>query len=452
MSIFRDEKDNFDSKPPTLIVGDWGTMGEIVPAISKKPPWKFIAPVVIFFFIISSIALIDLWEDEVFDVFFDNEGCDMIWPHDPYQAAVYSFIAEYELENYGTAIGCFHDEYDDLAYEEVALELEQNWQNNGTALEYAQAWVDLNSEGYSQQTFNLAEVFKIDEGGLGWRDGDGPPNNQNQDCDTEQLESEITSNVSNFVIQANPNPNQSGMGCFTKYVDVFGLGIYAESGLRDDQVFHAASVLAELLDNDEDGAVDDSVLLNRLQNVSAMIPMFDYDGSPGYKNFEDNYRGQGVSAVLYAEEVDPTQTGHWGSDATVEEIMHTINHRGHANIYPDAFGFQPDSSLLSSAMDEARGGQFIAHPSSYPEDAWYHYDDETCDYGCMAIEYIYWAQVSNMGILNDTATCDGITNEWEPCSKELLESMDVQVFALITDGQYLLPQLAPDGIYNPNLD
>ena len=315
MSIFRDEKDNFDSKPPTLIVGDWGAMGEIVPAISKKPPWKFIAPVVIFFFIISSIALIDLWEDEVFDVFFDNEGCDMIWPHDPYQAAVYSFIAEYELENYGTAIGCFHDEYDDLAYEEVALELEQNWQNNGTALEYAQAWVDLNSEGYGQQTFNLAEVFKIDEGGLGWRDGDGPPNNQNQDCDTEQLESEITSNVSNFVIQANPNPNQSGMGCFTKYVDVFGLGIYAESGLRDDQVFHAASVLAELLDNDEDGAVDDSVLLNRLQNVSAMIPMFDYDGSPGYKNFEDNYRGQGVSAVLYAEEVDPTQTGHWGSGA-----------------------------------------------------------------------------------------------------------------------------------------
>jgi hypothetical protein len=70
----------------------------------------------------------------------------------------------------------------------------------------------------------------------------------------------------------------------------------------------------------------------------------------------------------------------------------------------------------------------------------------------VAIEYIYWAQVSNMGILNDTATCDGIANEWEPCSKELLESMDVQVFALITDGQYLLPQLAPDGIYNPNLD
>ena len=47
-------------------------------------------------------------------------------------------------------------------------------------------------------------------------------NNPTQDCDTEQLESEFVSNVSNFVIQANPNPNQSGMGCFTKYVDVLG--------------------------------------------------------------------------------------------------------------------------------------------------------------------------------------------------------------------------------------
>ena len=451
MSNFRHEKDDFGSKPPTFIVEDWGPMDEIAPTIPKKPPWKYIVvPAVVFFLILSSIALNDLWESGEFDYLFSD--CEnMNWPDDPFQAAVYSFIAEYELQNYGTAVGCFHDEYDDLAYEAVALELEDNWGRDNSALEYAQSWVDLNSERYYQQPFNLTEVFKINEGGLGWSDG-GSGNNSTQDCDTEQLESEFVSNVSNFVIQANPNPNQSGMGCFTKYVDVFGLGIYAESGLRNDQVLHAASVLAELLDNDEDGEVDDSVLLSRLQNVSAMIPMFDYDGSPGYRDFEENYHGQGVGAVLFAREVDPTQTGHWGSDATVEEIIHTINHRGHAHIYPDAFGLQPGSSLLTSAMDEARGGQFIEHPGTYPEDAWYHYDDETCNYDCMAIEYIYWAQVSNMGILNDTATCDGIANEWEPCSRELLESMDVQIFALITDEQYLLPQIAPNGMYYPNLD
>ena len=88
-------------------------------------------------------------------------------------------------------------------------------------------------------------------------------------------------------------------------------------------------------------------------------------------------------------------------------------------------------------------------PSTYPEEAWYHYDDNTCDYECMMIEYIYWALVSNMGILDDPQTCSGISNEWEPCSPALLESMDVLMYALITDPQYLLPMLAPDGNYCP---
>jgi hypothetical protein len=183
--------------------------------------------------------------------------------------------------------------------------------------------------------------------------------------------------------------------------------------------------------------------------MEAMMPMFDYEGSPAFDDFVSNYDGHGVSAVLFADEVDPDLPGHWGDDASVEEIMHTINHVGHENVYPDAFGLDPDSSLLSDAMDMARGGQFVSHPSSYPEEAWYHYDDSTCEYECMAIEYLYWAQVSNMGILNDTQTCDGIANEWGPCSRDLLESMDVLVYALITDPQYHLPQIAPNGNYTP---
>jgi len=259
-------------------------------------------------------------------------------------------------------------------------------------------------------------------------------------------------NSSFFKIEDNPNSGDPGMQHFTKYVEVFGLGIYAESGLTDAQVLHAASVLAELLDNDENGSADDAALLSRLQNMSAMIPMFDSEDSAAYQDFEENYDGEGVSAVLFAQEVDPTQPGHWGSDATVEEIMHTINHVGHVYVYPEAFALEADSSLLSDAMDEARGGQFASPPSNYPEEAWYHYDDSTCDYQCMAIEYMYWAQVSNMGILNDTETCDGIANEWEPCSKELLESMDVLIYALIGDPQYHLPQYAPDGIYSPETE
>ena len=74
---------------------------------------------------------------------------------------------------------------------------------------------------------------------------------------------------------------------------------------------------------------------------------------------------------------------------------------GHTNIYPSAFSLQPNSSLLTEAMDMARGGQFIQHPGSYPQEAWYHYDDYTCDYECMAVEYLYWCIVTDMGILSD---------------------------------------------------
>jgi hypothetical protein len=105
---------------------------------------------------------------------------------------------------------------------------------------------------------------------------------------------------------------------------------------------------------------------------------------------------------------------------------------------------------MSDAMDIARGGQFINIPNQYPEEAWYHYDDWTCDYECMAIEYLYWCIVSHMGILNDFQTCNGIDNEWELCTPELFGSIDVSMYTILTDLQYKLPQLAPDGNYCPS--
>jgi len=67
----------------------------------------------------------------------------------------------------------------------------------------------------------------------------------------------------------------------------------------------------------------------------------------------------------------------------------------------------------------------------------------------MAMEYLYWCIVSDMGILNDTQTCNGIDNEWELCSPAMFESTDLVMFAIVNDPQYKLPQIAPDGNYCP---
>ena len=87
----------------------------------------------------------------------------------------------------------------------------------------------------------------------------------------------------------------------------------------------------------------------------------------------------------------------------------------------------PDSdSLLSISMDHVRGGKFVEYPEDgYPANATYHYEDDTCDYHCMATEYMYWGEATLMGLLDgsiykgsdDESICEGISDEWQVCSE-----------------------------------
>ena len=254
-----------------------------------------------------------------------------------------------------------------------------------------------------------------------------------------------------FEIEDNPFPNHPAFGVFSKYVNVLDcINIYAESNISDEKVLHVASVAAELLDNNEDGIIDDPLIESSLVELNTVMPIFQSENGNAIDTFFDNFDDGCTGAVLFKNEIDPNQPGHWGDDATVEEVLHTINACGHVEVYPSLYALEPNSSNLSDAMDMARGGQFINLPDPYPEEAWYHYDDSTCDYGCMAMEYLYWGIVTNMDILSDSQTCFGIANEWEPCTPELFESTDTLMFNLITDAVNMLPQLAPDGNYCPS--
>ena len=57
-----------------------------------------------------------------------------------------------------------------------------------------------------------------------------------------------------FEVEPNPTPNNPALSSFTKFVNVLDcFKIYGESQISDDKMLHAASVSAELLDNDENG-------------------------------------------------------------------------------------------------------------------------------------------------------------------------------------------------------
>jgi len=230
---------------------------------------------------------------------------------------------------------------------------------------------------------------------------------------------------------------------FCKTTEVFGIKIYATENVANDKIFHAASVLAQYLDNDEDGVVDNQLVLNELVEKKVWLLMVENESEldaairipPMGKPFQD----------LHDEEVTLIN-GSPRFDASLEEVLHLITQHGYAEVYPNIFGENKDSEI-AKAMDMARGGYFKNVPNSYPSNAWYTYDDKTCDYSCQITEYTYWALTSILGGQNYPGRLDEIKQEWRLNTKEKVKNNDPIVFSLMTDPQFSLPTNIPDGKY-----
>ena len=240
-------------------------------------------------------------------------------------------------------------------------------------------------------------------------------------------------NDPNFIIVAHADP---GFTATNRKVEVFGISIYAYSDVEDSKLLHAANIMAQYLDNDEDGVVDNTPLLSTLRAYKAALFMWKKE-SQIQLNAQD----------LGADETIPEwhKNGHTGQfDASLEEIWHVITHIGYANAYPLTFGEKAGTSL-TNAMDIARGGYFNSVPNPYPSGAWYTYDDQTCDYGCMATEYIYWGMTSILGAQKNRL--NEISQEWDLNTKSLVQSTDTAIYSLLTDPLYNFPTVLPDGTY-----
>ena len=199
-------------------------------------------------------------------------------------------------------------------------------------------------------------------------------------------------------IQPNPNADHPALGVFSKYINVFGVSIYATTDVPDAKVLHAANVMAEYLDNDEDGEPDNAWVVNALAENNAQLIMFNTEGSNAEEEFVDNLADDAFASTqpLYGFETHPEGSQGEAFDATLEEVLHLITHVGYATVYPDVFGEEAGSEI-AEAMDSARGGHFENIPSNYPADAWYTYDDETCEYDCQVTEYFYWSLTTLLG-------------------------------------------------------
>jgi len=241
-----------------------------------------------------------------------------------------------------------------------------------------------------------------------------------------------------FTVDTHSDP---GFEALPKKTVVFEIPIYAARGVPDEKVLHAAHLLAEYLDNDEDGAADDPAVLDAMQTARAFLVMW-----ASQSELEMFDSGGGFGQDLGGEETSPG----WHTDRTqrfdaaLEEVLHLVTGAGWAQAYPDAFATEPDSTL-ADAMDVARGGRFLEIPDPYPDGAWYSYDDPTCDYGCMVAEYHYWTLTSLLGAQAERA--DDIDEEWRAPTPELMRTVDIAATALLGDATYATPARLPDGDY-----
>jgi hypothetical protein len=247
-------------------------------------------------------------------------------------------------------------------------------------------------------------------------------------------------NDPNFTIVANTD---TGFASFNRKVVVFGIDIYAVSGVQDAKLLHAANVMAQYLDNDEDGVVDNQLVLDKMLENKAFLVMWASENDLNIEPPADRLGQDLGNDETVPNFVSNGRTGPF--DAALEEVLHIINNAGHSYAYPNAFG-QNVGSDLANAMDIARGGQFMTIPDTYPDNAWYTYDDTTCEYAdCQTIEYLYWAITSMLGAQENRL--DDIGHEWKLNTSALVQSTDTAIYTLLTNPTYKMPTVLPDGSY-----
>jgi len=264
----------------------------------------------------------------------------------------------------------------------------------------------------------------------------------------------MSTSVPTFSIKNISDPSISDI--FSKELDVFGLKIFATSGTSDEDIIHAGKIYAEYLDNNRDGTIDDVLVVEKMIESKAVIGMTKDQNETDSLDFsslsEAGYQVQdlnGVETIQKSSELNKF-------DATLEEVLHLITDYGYGIAYPEAFAsnaFQgnfsiTNSSLLTEAMDTARGGKFLTIPASYPTSAWYTFYDETADYSTQASEYFYWGLTSILGAQSFPGRYDEIKSEWKLNTSEKVQETDSKLYNLLTDSKYSLPTILPDGNYS----
>ena len=111
---------------------------------------------------------------------------------------------------------------------------------------------------------------------------------------------------------------------FTQQINVFGIPVVGTPNVPVDKLTHFATIMAEYLDNDEDGNVDDPAVVDAMKSENAMIMVFADWGDASSILDTEEFLGYEIT-VLIAD-----QTNVEGRfDTALEEILYLIHFTGY---------------------------------------------------------------------------------------------------------------------------
>ena len=160
-----------------------------------------------------------------------------------------------------------------------------------------------------------------------------------------------------FEVQPTNNAPKGFDRLFTKQVEIFGISIFATAKTPDSKILHAAGLLAQYLDNDNDGQPDNQLVIQAIQRSKGAVVMSatrqEADEIDVHRYIPEKIWDNMTILGLYAEDTHPRSTTCSVFDAAYEEILHLITSAGYANAYPEIFGEKPGTAI-TIAMDQAR--------------------------------------------------------------------------------------------------
>ncbi len=236
---------------------------------------------------------------------------------------------------------------------------------------------------------------------------------------------------------------------FSKEISVFGVTIWATQSVSDIRLLHVGNVLAQYLDNNGDGEPDKTEVSLELSSRNATILMFASQSEAEVFNMQTLPTEITAVQFLLSSETNPNFNPDGINsyfDKSLEDVLNLITTYGYSNAWPETFG-RFYGSKLADAMDSARGGYFPEVPDQYPENAWFTNKDPSFDYETQLSRYFYWALTSKLGAQDYSDRFEEIKDEWQLNTANLVFSEDPQVTEILSNPEFSVPNILPDGNY-----